>query len=183
MSASTRLAPELVSLLEAWPLFDSVIIRHGFVPYMRDYEVEAVAMAAAPDGSRAYTEGRYRFRFSHCVVADAVTAVRDDVWQRSWDELYTDYGSWEAAGCPEGYVWGVNEMTVYPGATYDPDSARAAEWSRRLGRPMHEVRIETNAHDLTLVFHSVRVHRTARGDAATGNLISLEAAELLSPAT
>ena len=182
MSVATRLDPALVLLLEGWPLFDNAIVRHGFTPYMRDYELEVVAMAAVPGEVRSYREGRYRFVFTHCVVAHIATAVRDDVWATSWDNVFTDYGAWERAGCPDGYVWGVNDMAAYPGARHVPDSPRAAEWSRRLARPMHEVRIETNAHDIELVFHGLDVQRTARGDPETGALVTVEPASIVPPA-
>jgi len=183
VSDSSHLGPAAVALLEQWPLFDNAIVRHGFVPYMRDYELEVVAIAAVPDGSRSYQEGRYRFVFTHCVTAFAETAVRDSVWPESWDDVFTDYATWEAAGAPEGYVWGVNDMAAYPGAKYLPESTRAADWTRRLGRLMHEVRIETNAHNLTLVFHSLRVYRVARGDPETGKLTPVAPVDLLAPAT
>jgi hypothetical protein len=183
VEATSRLAPPAVSLLEQWPMFDNAIVRHGFAPYMRDYEVEVVALAAVPNGSRSYQEGRYRFVFTHCVVADVQTSVRDDVWPRSWADVFIDYAAWEAAGCPDGYVWGVNDMAAYPGARYLPESPTAAEWSRRLGRPMHEVRIETNAHNLTLVFHELRVHRTDEGNPDTGHLAPIDPVDLLAPAT
>jgi hypothetical protein len=173
-----RLSPALVALIEGWPLFDNAIVAHGFTPYLRDYQLEVVTLAAVPDGSRAYQEGRYRFLFTHCVLAHVETSVRDDVWPRSWDDVFTDYAAWERAGCPEGYVWGVNDARVYPGVVYLPDSPRAAEWSRRLGRPMHEVRIETNAWTLELVFHALRVHRIAHGDPAAGTLSPIEPVDL-----
>ena len=180
---STRLLPAVIELLERWPLFDNAIVRHGFAPYMRDYELEVVASAAIPGEPRSYQEGRYRYVFTHCVMVRMETAVRDPVWAESWGDVFTDYAAWEAAGSPEGYVWGVNDMAAYPGATYLPESPRAAEWSQRLGRRMHEVRIETNAHNLELIFHGVRVQRVARGDPTTGTLTPVEAVDLLAPAT
>jgi hypothetical protein len=33
-----------------------------------------------------------------------------------------------------------------------PDSAEARRWSRELGLPFHEATIETNGHNLSLVF-------------------------------
>ena len=182
MDAPERLHPAVVSLVEDWPLFDNAIVAHGFAPYMRDYEVVVVASAAVPDGSRSYRDGQYRFRFTHCVVAHVETAVRDDVWPGSWDDVFTDYTAWERAGCPGGYVWGVNDMAAYPGATYRPDSPRAAEWARRLGRSMHEVRIETSAHTLELVFHGLRVQKVAAGDPATGALAPIDPVDLVAPA-
>ncbi len=67
---------------------------------------------------------------------------------------------WDQDGEPEGYdssvfVWGVRWAGAYPGLTYLERSATANGWSERLGRPMHEIRIETNVFSLNLVFHDV----------------------------
>jgi hypothetical protein len=107
---------------------------------------------------------QYLYRFSHCPSAIVSTAVKDTNWQKSWDDVFTDYGAWERAGCPEGYVWGVCYSDAYPGASYIDNSALAQEWSRRLNKPMHEVRIETNGHNLALVFHDLIVKELSQGD-------------------
>ena len=135
-------------------LVDLPILSHGFAPYRRDYVIEAEL------GGQSDQRGRYRFTFTHCVLADFITTVRDDTWQVSWDNRFIDYESWIAAGEPKGYVWGVNWSMAYPGPSYVPDSPRAAEWSARLGQVMHEAIIETNAFRLRLVFHSLSVERT-----------------------
>lgn len=41
---------------------------------------------------------------------------------------------------------------LYPGATLVTDSPTAQSWAAAIGIDFHEVRIETNAHDLTLIF-------------------------------
>jgi hypothetical protein len=56
-----------------------------------------------------------------------------------------------------GYVWGVNWQLLYPGAKLVPNSPDAARWARELGIPFHELRIETNGHNLTLVFSDLSV--------------------------
>jgi hypothetical protein len=56
-------------------LVDSAIVRHGFAPYMRDYDVIIEVSAAKPGGSGSYIEGRYRYRFTHCVEARVETDV------------------------------------------------------------------------------------------------------------
>src|SRR5215813_9134675 len=89
------------------PLFDSAIVRHGFAAHMRDYDVIVEVAAAKPDGGGSYIEGRYRYRFTHCVEAHVETTVRPDVWRRSWGDEFTDMTAWEQAGEPDGYVWGV----------------------------------------------------------------------------
>ena len=65
-------------------IFDSTITSHGFAPYMRDYDVIAEVPALRPDGSASYIEGRYRYRFTHCVEASLVTGVSPETWRQSW---------------------------------------------------------------------------------------------------
>jgi hypothetical protein len=45
----------------------------------------------------------------------------------------------------------------YPGATLVADSPIARDWATAVGIDFHKVRIETDAHDLTLVFSDLRV--------------------------
>jgi hypothetical protein len=51
-----------------------------------------------------------------------------------------DQWPWE----PDGYVWGTNWSVAYPGLRAVPDSAQAAEWSRRLGKQMFEATLATD---------------------------------------
>jgi hypothetical protein len=89
------------------PIFDSAVMSHGFAPFMRDYDVIVEVPAARPHGSGSYIEGRYRYRFTHCVEAAVKTAVPPEIWRESWrDELSTtrhgsrlgsrtaSYGAW-----------------------------------------------------------------------------------------
>src|SRR5215211_1389741 len=121
------------------PLFDSAIVRHGFVSYMRDYDVIVDVPAAKPDGTGSYIRGRYRYRFTHCVEAHVATCVRPDTWTRSWTDEFTSHAAWEAADAPAGFVWGVEWADAYPGASRVAESLRAATWGERLGKTMHEI--------------------------------------------
>jgi hypothetical protein len=94
--------------------FDSAIVSHGFTDYLRDYDVVIDVPAALPpevpigDTAGSYIAGRYRYRFTHCPEARVASTVGDEAWRCSWDDVFTDYQAWEAAGNPEGFVWGVN---------------------------------------------------------------------------
>ena len=103
--------------------------------------------------------GTHELTFTHCVKLDYETRVRDDVWSRSWEAEFTDYAAWQAAGEPDGYVWGTNWSNAYPGLAAVPDSTDAARWTARLGKPMHEMTVETDRFFLRLVFHSIRTRR------------------------
>ena len=64
-----------------------------------------------------------------------------------------------------GYVWGVKWQVLYPGMKLVPDSAEARRWSRELGLPFHEAAIETNGHNLSLVFSDLTVQAAEPGRA------------------
>jgi hypothetical protein len=155
--ANNPLTPEQIreALSADGLLFDTGITRHGFTPYMRDYEVVVVV----PRGSQ------HILKFSHCPFVEVVTTVRDDLWRCSWDDVFTDYAAWKAAGEPEGYVWGVCDSEAYPGPTYLEDSKLAQEWTSRLGKLMHEVLIRSNAYNIRLLFHDLHIAKLQEGNA------------------
>lgn len=158
---------------------DSAIIAHGFAPYLRDYHVIIDVPAAKPDGSGSYVEGRYLYRFTHCPQVRVDTVLDGEAWQRAWSDDFIDYNTWERAGNPEGFVWGVNYADAYPGLRYVSKSVIAGEWANRVGRPMHEIAIETNTFVLSLICHDYDIERLAKGDAASGVLSDLETGQPL----
>jgi hypothetical protein len=137
--------------LDALSFFDGAILGHGFTNYMRDYDI----LAEVDGADNKELAGRYRYRFTHCVQASYVTSLRDGTLRTSWSDVYTEYDHWKEDGAPDGFVWGVCWAGAYPGLTYVRDSEAAADWSDRLGRPMHEITVETNVYLLRLVFHDV----------------------------
>ncbi len=145
---------DVKSKLAEYPLLDCAILGHGFASYMRDY----VLTVEQTVWSR-HRAGRYLFTFSHCPVANVRSTVSDEVWKKSWDDVFTNFGRWKREGEPEGFVWGVCWSLAYPGLEYVSTSELARTWSHRLGRPMHEVTIETEAFHLQLVFHDVDVEQ------------------------
>jgi hypothetical protein len=164
---------------------DSAVVGHGFTPYNRDYDVVIQTVAPLPQGvpigdtTGMYNDARYRYRFTHCTEARLTTRVSDEGWLRSWDDVFTDYAAWQAAGTPEGFVWGVDYADAYPGLSYVADSSDAAAWTQRTGRAMHEVMIETNTFVLKLICHDLRLDRLAVGDPITGEFSELGAPERL----
>jgi hypothetical protein len=157
--------------LDQYPIFDHALVQHGFTSYMRDYDV--ITEFSAPYGWESYVAGSYRYRFTHCVVAEVTTTVSAEVWRESWTDEYINYQRWEDAGRPEGYVWGVEYAFTYPGLSYVADSPRAQAWEQQLGKPMHEIVIETNAYDIRLIFHDVVITQIAQGDPHTRTLTPL----------
>jgi hypothetical protein len=157
---------------------DSGIVSHGYAPNLRDYEIVIDVAAALPAGvpmrnNGSYIMGRYQYRFTHCPECRVLTSVADAVWRVSWDDVFVDYATWEAAGHPDGFVWGVNWALAYPGLTYVADSPLAASWSERLEHEMHEVEVETNTFTLRLVAADLVVRRLSVGDPVTGELTNV----------
>lgn len=138
-------------LLEWLPVCDFGVLEIGFAPHGRDFNLVVQDVLRSP--------GTHRVAFTHVVEIAYETRVRDESWRLSWDDTFTDYAAWEAAGCPSGYVWGVNWADAKPGLRALRDSQEATEWSERLNRPMYAALLETNQYSLHLVFHSVRYEK------------------------
>ena len=156
------------------PIFDSAILSHGFTPYMRDYDLIIEVPGVRPDGTGSYIEGRYRYRFTHCIEAAVRSNVRPEVWRESWGDEFIDYTAWQEAGEPAGFLWAVEWAGAYPGVEYVPDLEGASSWSEAVGKPMHGIRIETNAYAIDLVCHDLAVTRLAAGDPTTGELTPVD---------
>ncbi|MGA4994964.1 hypothetical protein [Nonomuraea bangladeshensis] len=132
-------------------VFDQALLRHGFTNYMRDYQLVIHATADPRSGIAAAT---LRYLFRHCVQATCTTTVSADTWRASLDDRLTTY---ETGVDLDGYVWGVNRQDLYPGATLITDSPTARNWAAAVGIDFHEVRIQANAHDLTLIFSDLQI--------------------------
>jgi hypothetical protein len=149
---------EIVAAFE--DVFDQAIVFHGFAAHMRDYDVFIYATA---DPRTGIPPEHLRYRFTHCVRATATTAVRRDVWKRSLDDRLLEYQRYVEADDLEGYVWGVNWQGLYPGMALLEESAEAAQWADDVGVPFHEARIETNGHNLELIFSDLLITRVEPG--------------------
>jgi hypothetical protein len=78
------------------------------------------------------------------------------VWSRSLDDRFTDFQSAKEADL-NGFVWGTKWQCLYPGLTIVRGSPEAGDWTKNLGIPFHEVLIETNVHNIRLVFAELAV--------------------------
>lgn len=132
-------------------VFDQAIIFHGFADYMRDYEVFIYAAAGRGTG---ISPEHLRYSFKHCVRATVTSALSPEIWKRSLDERPVDY---ELGRDLDGYVWGVKWQALYPGMRLVLDSADARRWSGELGLPFYQASIETNGHNISLVFSDLIV--------------------------
>lgn len=138
-------------------VFDQALVFHGFADYMRDYEVFIYATADPRTGIRPE---HLQYRFTHCTRATVTSALSPETWKRSLDERLVDP---ERGRELDGYVWGVKWQVLYPGMKLVPDSAEAHRWSGELGLPFHEAVIETNGHNITLVFSDLTVQAVDPG--------------------
>jgi hypothetical protein len=130
--------------LREWlPEIDFAVLRHGFAPHGRDYLLIV----------QVGRTGTFELTLTHVVELHYETRVSDGAWPTSWDERFTDYAKWLAAGEPDGYVWGTNWSLAYPGLEIPDDDPIAARWSERLGKSMHAVSVETDRFRLSVVFH------------------------------
>ncbi|MEV6683609.1 hypothetical protein AB0N09_43275 [Streptomyces erythrochromogenes] len=101
-----------------------------------------------------------RYLFRYCVEARCETFLSMDTWRDSLDDRLLD--SETADPDLGGYVWGVRFHELY-GAELRPESEATRRWSKAVGIDFREVHIETNAHDLTLLFSDLEVSEVPVG--------------------
>ncbi|MEU4570827.1 hypothetical protein [Micromonospora sp. NPDC023956] len=138
-------------------VFDQALVYHGFTDYMRDYEVIVYATA---DPRTGIPPAYLRYLFRYCVEATCRTTVAPPTWRESLDDRLVDH---ETGVDLDGYVWGVKWHCLYPGAQVVDGSPGAQRWAGAVGIEFHEVRIETNAHALTLIFSDLQVSELPPG--------------------
>ena len=142
---------DITALAEALDdIDDRALVHHGYTDYMRDYEV-VVYMTADPRTGIPPAHLRYLFRY--CVAARCETSLPPWLWQESLADRLIDH---ETADGLDGYVWGVKWQNVEKTQLL-PESDTARRWAGELGIDFHEVRIELNAHDLSLVFSDLEI--------------------------
>ena len=145
----------LDELLERLPSVDFAVLQHEFAKHGRDYIVLI-------ENNITSDPGQYQITFTHCVRADLQTRVGDKIWPQSWGDEFIDYDRWTSANEPSGYVWGTNWSLAYPGFRAVRDSVEATDWSRRFGKMMFEITLETDRFVLQLIFHSIRSHKISQ---------------------
>ena len=165
--------PTVWDKLSGFPLYDVRLVSHEFTTYLRDYTVVTEQSAADINGD-SYIFARYLYCFTHCVYVQISTALTDEIWHKSWPDSFLEFETWRSAGSPEGFAWWVRSSDAYRGFIFKPDSPLAADWTNRLSQPMHELLIETNTHNITLVFNDVHIKKIAKGNPETKELISID---------
>jgi hypothetical protein len=136
-----------LSVITLDDFIDSAILSHGFMAYKRDYYFHVETIWREP------LAGQYILTFRHCYEMWYKPITGAETLLQSWDDHFIDMDTYEKAGAPEGYVWGTNMMGAYPGFTEVKDSIKAAEWTKRLHRPMMEVELEAEIFQFNFVFY------------------------------
>ncbi|MEU8701653.1 hypothetical protein AB0C61_29155 [Streptomyces sp. NPDC048680] len=136
---------------------DYLVVHHGYSSYMRDYEV-IVDVGSRSDSDATTTYLQFLFRF--CVEARCETFLPAETLRDSLDDRLLN----RETADPDlgGYVWGMKFHELY-GAEILPKSEAAQRWTMAVGIEFHEVHIETNAHDLTLLCSDIQVSEVPAG--------------------
>lgn len=147
------------------PEVDVGVMSHGFAKHGRDY---VFILEDCISGN----PGTYKLTFTHVVDLRCTTAVRPEIWQRSWADEFIDYARWEAAGEPNGYIFGTDWSLAYPGFAALENDAGAVSWSQKLGRPMYAATIETDRFKMALVFHDAHLEQMSEEAPTVRQVIS-----------
>jgi hypothetical protein len=134
---------------------DQALLSHGYVDYIRDYEVRILAVAD-PRTRVPTTDVRWLFRC--CVQAEVISTLSGKGWRASLDDRLLD-PTWDYPH--DAYVWGARWQTLW-GARIIADSPRAATWTEQVGFDIYEVRINGNGHDITLFFSDLEIEEVPR---------------------
>lgn len=148
---------DIKNLLGDHDLYDAEIVAHGFLLYLRDYQLLVERIDHPPIGLFDYTfHGCMEVRYTVTLPPGAV----------SMDPRLIEVG---ATDVPAGFAWSVGSVcSTEEGVAVSESSDRAMHWAKRLGRPMFEIDIGTNVFALALVFHDLTIRR-ANNDDATGS--------------
>jgi hypothetical protein len=151
-------------ILKWLPNMDFAVLAHGWAEHGRDYRLVVEDCLGSDPGQHEIT-------LTHCVRLDYETRVRDETFQKSWTDEFTDYKKWQESGEPNGYVWGTNWSDAYPGVTAVAHSDLARQWTKRLNHEMHEVVIETDRFFMRIIFHSARSRKRNDSTATISKVI------------
>lgn len=126
---------------------DSAILSHGFMPYNRDYYFHLETLWREP------LAGQYLLVFKHCYEMNYEIITGSETILGSWDDCFIDINEYNKAGEPEGYVWGANWTSAYPGFSNVENSPKANVWTQKLKKTMSEVQVEADVMKMNLIYH------------------------------
>lgn len=132
---------------------DSAILSHGFMPYKRDYYFHIETLWREP------LAGQYLLIFRHCYEMTYQIFTGGETILESWNDCFIDMKEYENAGEPDGYVWGTNWISAYPGFSLVENSSKAQSWTQKLDKQMQEVELEADIMKMNFVFHEWRLKK------------------------
>lgn len=141
--------------LEEFDLFDQAITRHGMLECIRDYEV--IGYLSGVD-----FESEVQFIFKGCIKVDYKVKVAPEHY--SMDDRLLDLDRQDEPDYPEGFIWGANFAVVYPGWTLKQDTDELKKLEKNYGLKFYEIYFDTNAYDLTIIFHEIDTKELKRID-------------------
>lgn len=134
--------------LKKYDLFDQSIIRHGMLEYIRDYEIIGYLKGKNSDVELQYI-------FKGCIKSNFQIKVAPENF--SLDKRLLDLDKQTESDYPRGFIWGTNFSIVYPGWKMTENSDELKELEKSYGIKFYEILFETNAYELTLIFHDVDI--------------------------
>ncbi|QNG37719.1 hypothetical protein F1C76_15050 [Geodermatophilaceae bacterium NBWT11] len=138
-------------------VYDHGLLYHAFTPYMRDYEL---VITASSDPRLGRPIEYISYLFVNCVFAKIDSTVSPAIWGRSLDDELVRP---RPDRTYDAFVWGVNWQPLYPAFDLADQSDRALAWTASLGIPFHQLELESNGHQMTVVFSELRVRNVAEG--------------------
>lgn len=152
-------------LQDRLPQIDVGVMRHGFAEHGRDYVLILQNLFGPAPGT-------YKLTFTHVVQLNYATRVTESAWRLSWTDDFIDYGRWQAAGEPDGYVFGANWSLAYPGFSAIDNDPEAASWSKRLKIQMYAAAVETDLFKIFFIFHDARLEKINEDTSVTSQVIT-----------
>jgi hypothetical protein len=141
--------------LDQHDLFDQAILRHGMLDNIRDYEIIGSICG------QNYKE-EVQFVFKGCIRADFKVIVKPEHY--SMDDRLLDLSRQNESDYPKAFIWGVNYAVTYPGLTLTENTDELIQLEKIYGRKFHKIFIETNAYELTLIFHDLETKVLKRAE-------------------
>lgn len=140
--------------LEEYDLFDNSIIRHGQLDNVRDYEVIGYLCGADFDSEVQYI-------FKGCIQTDFKITV--DPKNYSIDDRLLNLDRQDEPDYPKAFIWGAG-VIVYPGWTISQDTDELKKLEKTYGLKFYKIDFETNAYNLTIIFHDIDIKELKRID-------------------
>ena len=134
--------------LEEYDLYDQSIIRHGFMDYIRDYEIIGYLC-----GGNFDLEVQYLFK--GCIKIDYNVNINPEYF--SMDDRLLDLDKQDEFDYPRAFIWGVKGADVYPGWTLLESTDELIILKERYKTEFFQVFFKTNAYDLTVTFHDLDI--------------------------